>query len=110
MPKKVKILDKLPENFAIRRAIGPREFKGIGNGGYFVLPSCFKGSKNLFIVDGEFIKKDSNESSGKECEKCSSENNVVYCSHFDVNICRACCNNCPLLRNLHKCPIRKHEV
>lgn len=105
MSKKVEILDRLPENFVVKKAIGPKKFKGIGNGGYFLLPSTLKGCNNLFVVDGDFIKKKDVDSfsSDEDCENCSSDNDVVDCPHFNASVCGSCCSKCPILL---KCPIR----
>ncbi len=52
-------------------------------------------------------KEDINSfSSGDNCEKCSSNDDVVDCPQFNAAVCRSCCNKCPILR---KCPIRNSD-
>lgn len=106
MPKKAVILDKLPDNFSVKRVLGPKEFRSIGNGGYVLLPISFKNSKNLFVVDGEFVGKKKDSERQNKCENCGSDDDVVSCPHFNVSIGRSCCGKCPILI---KCPIRNPD-
>lgn len=108
MPKKVEVLEALPLNFEVRRAIGPKNFKKIGNAGYVLLPSCFKNSKNLFVVDGEFLKNKKAEdfATSNDCGNCSSNENVVDCPKFNADVCLPCCKKCPIFL---KCPIRNPD-
>jgi hypothetical protein len=102
MPRKIPILDKLPGNFRIQQAVGPRSAHKIGNGNYLLLPSKFDISKKIYIVNGDIVKPIASTISN-ECERCHAASNIKYCEHFDSYICSSCCRNCPLYR---KCPNR----
>ena len=50
MPKKHKIMDKLPENLPVEYAIGPLEIKACGNGGHVLVPGKFVGKEKAYVI------------------------------------------------------------
>ena len=103
MPKVIKELEKLPENFEIKSVIGPLKVTPIGNGSHLVIPRKFAGAEGIYVVKGE-IRNGSPVSANLSCENCNDEQNVVSCDKVNADVCVKCCNKCPYLK---KCPIRQ---
>ena len=50
MPKKHKIMNKLPENLSIECAIGPLQIKRCGNSGHVIVPCKFVGIGTVYVL------------------------------------------------------------
>ena len=103
MPKVIKELEKLPENFEIKSVLGPLKVRPIGNGSHLVIPRKFAGAEGIYVVRGE-IRNGSKVSANLSCENCNNEQNVVSCDKVNADVCVKCCSKCHYLK---KCSIRQ---
>lgn len=97
MPKKIEVVDKLPDNFVILEAVGPKKAKICANSSHVLLPFSWL-DKEVYVVRG-FVKAKTPDN--EKCERCNGNVETVRCEKFNVTICRKCCSDC---HYVSKCP------